>query len=361
MLGQLDENRLRNHAVHAFANQCFGSNSGSQRKNKRKFRRALNIIRAFFTRVALMLFKNLVFHRLPAEWTSAAADLESRLADRTLQPCAPFEMSSRGWVPVTSGGRLLHTVNQQHMIALGDNQKLLPGSIIRQVAQERAEIQAGEQGFPVGRKQMRDLRARVADELRARALTRRRVTRAWIDPQGGWFAIDAAGAETVVETLGDTLGSFAPLVIETERSPHAAMASWLLRGEAPLRFSIDDDLELRAADKSKTIIRYTRHPLDGKEIQAHLASGKYPTRLGLTWNDRVSFVLTDKLQVKRLEFLEMGQDPAVGDDDVDPAEQFDIDFAVMAGELASLLKDLWLALGKESVPAADWPVRSKVA
>jgi recombination associated protein RdgC len=210
---------------------------------------------------------------------------------------------------------------------------------------------------------MRDLRARVADELRARALTRRRLTRAWIDSQGGWFAVDAAGisrAETVVETLGDTLGSFAPLAIETERSPHAAMTSWLLRGEAPARFSIDDDLELHAADKSKTIIRYTRHPLDGKEIQAHLASGKYPTRLGLTWNDRVSFVLTDKLQVKRLEFLEMSKDPTEGDD-VDPAEQFDIDFAVMAGELANLLKDLWHALGKEPAAAAEWPAQSKVA
>jgi recombination associated protein RdgC len=203
----------------------------------------------------------------------------------------------------------------------------------------------------------------VADELRARALTRRRVTRAWIDIEAGWFAVDAAGftrAEAVVETLGDTLGSFAPLAIETERSPHAAMTSWLLRGEAPTRFSIDDDLELRAADKSKTIIRYSRHPLDGKEIQAHLASGKYPTRLGLTWNDRVSFVLTDKLQVKRLEFLEMGKDPTEGDD-VDPAEQFDIDFAVMAGELASLLKDLSQALGNESAAAAEWPARSKVA
>jgi recombination associated protein RdgC len=310
-----------------------------------------------------MLFKNLVFHRLPAEWTPSAVELEGQLAARTLQPCGPFEMSCRGWVPVTGGGRLLHTVNQQHMIALGENQKLLPGSIVRQVAQERAEILAEEQGFPVGRKQMRDLRARVADELRARALTRRRVTRAWIDPQGGWFAVDAAGiarAETVVEALGDTLGSFAPVAVETERSPHAAMASWLLRGEAPARFSIDDDLELQTADKSKTVIRYTRHPLDGKDIQAHLASGKYPTRLGLTWNDRVSFVLTDKLQVKRLEFLEMTKDAPEGEE-VDPEEQFDIDFAVMAGELASLLGDLARVLGRESTATAGWPAHTKVA
>src|SRR5712675_2091454 len=308
-----------------------------------------------------MLFKNLVFHRLPANWELSAADFETQLAGRTLRPCGPFDMSSRGWVPVTSGGRLLHTVNQQHMVALGVDEKLLPGSIVRQVAQERAEVQAREQGFPVGRKQMRDLRARVADELRARALTRRRTTRAWLDPASGWFAVDAPGiprAETVVETLSDTLGSFAPQMIETGRSPQASMASWLLRGEAPVHFSIDDDLELQSADKAKSIIRYTRHPLDGKEIRGHLAAGKYPTRLGLTWNDRVSFVLTDKLQVKRLEFLEMSKDNAAGDD-VDPAEQFDIDFAVMAGELASLLKDLWLALGREPAAAADWPARSK--
>ena len=95
-------------------------------------------------------------------------------------------------------------------------------------------------------------------------------------------------------------------------------------------------------------------------VKNNLASGKFPTRLGLTWNDRVSFVLTDKLQVKRLEFLEMGQDSTEGDD-VDPAEQFDIDFAVMAGELANLLKDLRQALGSESVGAAEWPARSKVA
>jgi recombination associated protein RdgC len=311
----------------------------------------------------LMLFKNLVFHRLPAKWEMSAAELEGQLAGRTLQPCGPFDMSSKGWLPVTQGGRLLHTVNQQHLIALGTDDKLLPGSIIKQVAQERSEIQAQEQGFPVGRKQMRDLRMRVADELRARALTRRRVTRAWIDPLAGWFAVDASSvprAELVIETLSDTLGSFAPVGIETARSPQAAMASWLLGGEVPGRFSIDDELELQSADKVKAIIKYTRHPLDGKEIRAHLTAGKYPTRLGLTWNDRVSFVLTDKLQVKRLDFLEMSKDDTEGDD-VDPAEQFDIDFAVMAGELAALLKDLTALMGQESVETGDWATRSKVA
>jgi DNA recombination-dependent growth factor C len=39
----------------------------------------------------------------------------------------------------------------------------------------------------------------------------------------------------------------------------------------------------------------------------------------------------------------------------------DVDFAVMAGELANLLKDLTGVLGSESAGSCDWPTQSKVA
>lgn len=294
-----------------------------------------------------MWFKNLVVYRLPADWSVSAAELEEKLGTRTLQPCGAFDMLSRGWVAPSDTGRLVHTVNLQHLIALGVNQKLLPASIIRQVTAERAAALAEEQGFPVGRRQMRDLKMRVTEELRAKALTRRRVTRAWIDPTNGWLVVDAAGtakAEELIEVLRDTLDSLAVTLIETDRSPPMSMAVWLKLGEAPLRLSIDQDLELRAANQSKAAIRYSRHPLDGKEIQTHLAAGLYPTRLGLTWNDRIAFVLNEKLQMKRVEFLEMSKDSAEGSE-LDAAEQFDIDFTVMAGELAKLIDDVVAALG----------------
>lgn len=297
-----------------------------------------------------MWFKNLVVFRLPADWSLSPIELEEQLARRVLQPCGPLEMSSRGWVPPAPTGRLVHAVGLQQLIALGVDQKLLPASIIRQVAQERAEALAAEQGFPVSRRQMRELKLRVTEELRARALSRRRVTRAWIDPQGGWFVVDAAGAaraEEVVETLRATLGSFAAQPLETQRSPQSCMAAWLRLGDAPDRFRIDQDLELQAADKSRATVRYTRHPLDGKQIQAHLQAGLCATRLGLTWSDRISFVLTDKLHVKRVEFLDVKRESADGEE-IDAAEQFDIDFALMAGELSRLLADLAAALGGES-------------
>ena len=138
-----------------------------------------------------------------------------------------------------------------------------------------------------------------------------------------------------------TLGSFVPLPLEGARSPHVFMSSWLMQGDAPYRFAIDDDLELQTPDKTKSSIRYVRYPLDGKDIRSHLAAGKYPTRLGLTWNGRVSFVLTDKLCLRRIKFLEVGKDQSDAEE-TEAAEQFDIDFAVMAGELSALLTDLAL-------------------
>jgi len=298
-----------------------------------------------------MWFKNLIVYRLPVPWGTTAAQLEASLQQHTLQPCTAFDMQSRGWVPPGAAQRLLHTVNGHHLIALGVEEKLLPASIIRQVALERAVQIEQEQGYPVGRRQLRELKERVGDELRARALTRRRVTRAWIDPGQGWFVIDAAGgarADELVETLRDSLGSLPVQFLETARSPQSAMAAWLMLGDAPLRFTIEQDLELQAVDKTKATVRYSRHPLEGKEIQHHLSTGKHATRLGLTWNDRISFVLTDKLHVKRLQFLQIKEQPAQEESSgLSPEEQFDIDFALMSGELGQLLAQLSEAMGGE--------------
>ena len=299
-----------------------------------------------------MFFKNLAVYRLPPDWTLSPVDLEEKLITRRLSPCGPFEMTSRGFVKVTQDERLVYSVGRQQLIALGVEQKLLPASVIRQVALERAEKQAAEQGFPVGRKQLRDLRFQVGEELRARALCRRTVTRAWIDPENGWFVVDAAGgkrADAVIETLRDVLGSFAVVPMNPQRSPQASMIAWLTAGGAPSPFNVDADLELKGVAKTKAVIRYANHPVDDKVLDEALRSGLAPTRLGLTWSDRLSFVLTDKLQVRRVQFVGLEQeDGDSSQNETDAAEQFDAEFTVMAGEFARLLADLGSALQVEA-------------
>jgi len=66
----------------------------------------------------------------------------------------------------------------------------------------------------------------------------------------------------------------------------------------------------------------------------------------MTWNDRISFVLTEQMQIKRLEFLDIiKEDSTTLAEDAD--EIFALDFTLMTGELAKMLADLTNALGGE--------------
>ncbi|HZZ11379.1 MAG TPA: recombination-associated protein RdgC, partial [Paraburkholderia sp.] len=69
-------------------------------------------------------------------------------------------------------------------------------------------------------------------------------------------------------------------------------------------------------------------------------------RLAMTWNDRVSFVLTPSLTIKRiapLDVIKEAGDPTAQNDD----EVFDSDFTLMSAELDRMLGDLLDTLGGE--------------
>ena len=299
-----------------------------------------------------MWFKNLSVYRLPANLSLDLAKLEESLARNALQPCGNMDKESQGWVSPRGDDRLLHVLNHQVLIALGVEQKLLPGSIVTQFANDRATEIEEQQGYKLGRKQMRELKDQITDELLPRAFVRRRVTYAWIDPVNGWLVVDAATplkAEELLERLNKTLDDLPVRTLHTERSPSTAMTEWLQAGEAPAGFTIDRDLELCAADDGKATVRYVRHALEGEEIQQHIAAGKTATKLAMTWNDRISFVLGEQLQIKRLAFLDILKENSEQGDNAD--EQFDIDFTLMTGEAAKLLADVVEALGGEKAKA----------
>lgn len=299
-----------------------------------------------------MWFKNLLIYRL-AKIDGDAETLDAKLKEHALQPCGSFEMESRGWVPPRVEDRFVHSLQRQWLIHFGVNQKLLPGSIVTQTAKERAAKLAEKQEHPVGRKQMRDIRERVLEELMPKALSSRRTLSAWIDPVNNWLVLDTSADKKADELLESLIGADVEIEarrLECRQSPAAQMTLWLSSGQVPAPFTIDQDLELKASGESRATVRYVNHPLEGREIREHIAGGKTATRLGMTWKNRVSFVLTDQLQVKRVAFLDMLKDETQDKAD-DAEEQFDIDFALMTGELAAMLADLVEALGGEKKSA----------
>lgn len=70
-----------------------------------------------------------------------------------------------------------------------------------------------------------------------------------------------------------------------------------------------------------------------------------PTKLAMTWDDRVSFVLTEGLQIKNITLLDAVMDGQSQDDG-----GFDTDVAIAIGELSRLIPHLIEALGGEGHP-----------
>lgn len=300
-----------------------------------------------------MWFKNLLIYRI-RDWKLSAAQLDEALARQTFQGCGSLDMTSRGWVPAKGQGEaLVHSLGGRMLIALGVEKKLLPTTVINQYAKDRAADIEEQQGYAPGRKQLREIKEQVTDELLPRAFGCRRTTFAWIDPVGGWFVVDAANAakaDELLEALKKSVDDLSFALVRTKSSPVAAMTGWLAADEAPAGFTVDRDCELLAPGDEKATVRYVRHPLEAEDIRSHIAAGKQVTKLAMTWNDRISFVLHENFQVKRLAFLDILKEQSEQQAE-NASEQFDADFAIMAGELARFLPDLLDALGGEVAEA----------
>lgn len=296
-----------------------------------------------------MWFKNLQIFRLALPFKLDAETLHQKLATHTYTGSSSSEPQIEGWQRPADHDLLVHQVGTQWMLLFASEKKLLPASVINQVTKARALELEEQQGFPPGRKALKNLKELVREELLPRAFSIVRSTRVWIDTAHGWLIIDTPSPSRADEVLKYLLKcyDFPISALRVSQSPQSAMTDWLLHDAPPKGFTIDQNTELRSSSDEKATIKYANHTVDVSEIQRHITTGKRCSKLALTWNDRVSFVLTDALLIKQIKALNIVDEQSV-DKSADAMERSDADFAHMAGDLSSLLDDLIFALGGEA-------------
>lgn len=305
------------------------------------------------------MFKNVMMYRMLSPWTVTVAQLEEALDSARFVACAGSQEKSVGWVEPRSvaHGPLVELVGGQWILKLMVESKVLPASVVKRRAQEQIAHIEATTGRKPGKKESRQIAEDARLTLLPMAFTKQGSTLVWIDPEAQLLVLDAGSqgrADEVMTCLVKAIEGFAVKLIDTQVSPAAAMAQWLAEKEAPAGFTVDRECELKASDESKAVVRYTRHALDTDEVSEHIAQGKMPTRLALTWNDHVSFVLTEALQLKKVAVLDVVLEAAASLASDRKDDNFDADVAIATGELQKLIPDLLEALGSEVVttPAA---------
>lgn len=293
------------------------------------------------------MFKNLILYRVKKD-PMVLADF----AAYAFEPCGAHQEKSIGWVPPRGQefGALVETIGGHKLMKLMTETKAVPASVVKRgVDALAAEIEKST-GRKPGKKERREMADEVWQNCLPYAFTKQSATLIWGDTNSGLLAVDASSQPKADDAITMLLKAHEGLelqLLNTQTSPAAAMAYWLMEKEAPEDFSIDRECELKASDESKAVVKYGRHPLDIEEVAQHIRAGKLPTKLALTWNDRVSFVLTEGLQVKKLAILDVAFEESASKSDT-AADNFDADMAITTGELSMMIPALIEALGGEA-------------
>jgi recombination associated protein RdgC len=306
-----------------------------------------------------MWFKNLIIYRIPQHWDLDLGTVADALLPHAFAPASATEETRIGWAPPREDDPSLAVcIDRQILITLRTEKRLLPSKVVTQFVRHEAARIEEEEGMKVGRKRLKALKEQIREQLLPRAFAIASDTRVWIDPVQGWLAVDTGSgtrAHEVFSLLAQAFRGFPGRVLEVRAAPAGEMTAWLMSGEAPSGFTVDQDVELKARD-GKASVRYANQSLEHDDVTRHTQAGKQCTRLALTWKDRIAFVLTDKLEIKRIKPLDVIKEAAAGSTaGADANERFLSDMTMMTGELSALLTDLVWALGGEA------PARSAAA
>ncbi len=299
------------------------------------------------------MFSNLIIYRIAPTWQADLAAAEEAFQRQPFIMCSPTQERSCGRVSPRGEeeGAMAEAVGGQWIVRFMSEAKMLPASVLARKVQEKADAIEKATGRKPGKKEKQELKDEAKLDLLPMAFTKQGGMWIWIDTAARFLVLDTGSqsrADEVVTLLVDGLPGFAVALLDTQTSAQAAMAHWLATQEPPVGFTLDQECELKAADEAKSVVRYGRHPLDIDEVKGHIEAGKLPTKLALTWDGRVSLLLTESLQIKKLTFLEAVFDGQSKDDG-----GFDADVAIATGELSKLIPDLITALGGEGRTALD--------
>ncbi|ERS10505.1 MULTISPECIES: recombination-associated protein RdgC [Marinobacter] len=300
-----------------------------------------------------MWFRNARVFRFTKPFDISAEALEEKLQADAFKPCGPQETNRQGWVPPLGkhGDQLVHSANGYHLIALRKEEKILPGPVVKEAVEERAEAIELEQGRKVRRKEKDELKEQVMLEMLPQAFSRNRRCFAYLAPQDGVLVVDAGSAkqaEDLASTLRKSLGSLPVRPPAVEQSPAFTFTGWLNESiDHPANITLGSECELKDPSEDGGVVRCKGLDLKADEIRNHLEAGMQVTKLALTWDDNVSFVLDEELGIRRLKFGETLQEQ-LDDVDVDDAlAKFDAAFTIMTLELSRLIPGLLEALGGE--------------
>ena len=85
--------------------------------------------------------------------------------------------------------------------------------------------------------------------------------------------------KSLISLLRKTVGSLPVVPVQLQNQTDVVMTDWLVEGNIPANFQLEDEAELCSALEGGGIIRCKQQDLLSEEIKNHLSSDKFVTKL----------------------------------------------------------------------------------
>ena len=225
----------------------------------------------------------------------------------------------------------------------GVNEKVVPPSTIKQETAKLVKEESERTGAKVKKYREQEIKAAVTDDLVARALTKLTEVDGYF--ADGYLIVNTSSVkicELIISAIRESLTSFVCEPIWTEKSPQHVLAEAML-GNNMLAdcLSITDNVALFDLGTPATTVRATSHSID-EDILNHVRNGMQVLSISLDMNNRLEFVLTNKLQVKSIKFTDLWKSEEIGDED---ERDFAADALLMKAEYKRLFDALDTSFG----------------
>lgn len=286
----------------------------------------------------MKFFKSLTINHICA----GLIPTEEQLASQSFTPCGQFEHQSSGFSPVRGANRV-HSINDQVMLSYTIEKKSIPASVIKRHAQAIVDEIKSKEGRTVGRAERNIIKDEVTNRLIVQAIPVAKDIRVWIDPNKGILAAETTSGEVMAGismALRKAMGGLTevPFASSAETTPASLMSQWLLNS-APSELTIESAARLENNDGEQ--IQYRCIDLDKDDIKDRILSGMLVTRIGMTFQDRITFdwhasgILSG---IKPLDLIEERIGEEVTELEADAIE--DATFLIMTDEIGALVSYL---------------------
>lgn len=284
------------------------------------------------------MFGNLTIFRFPTDLD--LDELEASLEGAALKPVGPLELKSTGFVPPfgRDSVALSHAVGRVVWLTMGTEKRLLPPAVVNATVAERLAAVEKQTGRVPGGRQRRQIKEEVLNDLLPKAFVQPGRVDMTIDRTHGFVAVDTTSrkdAEQAVSLLRLALGSFPALPLNAEVPVRTIMTGWLAGEELPEGFALAEDVELHGGLEGD-VWKGSRADLEGEEVRFHLEQGKQAVRVGLTYEDRVSFTLCEDLVLRKFKLLDLAWEQLDGHEVEDAKAELDARYALTAAEIRKL-------------------------